>query len=141
MNAIPSPLDVDLLVIGYGRGGTTLAARLGRLTREQQAVERGHRILAAKKAGCADRRDATGEDRCGEAGQRGVVVGAYTSGRPGLRRKHGVLMLFLFDSPSAEERAGEMAARWRRRPTIRHSSRPVVNSHLGGSTTARVRAA
>jgi choline dehydrogenase-like flavoprotein len=49
MNAIPNPLDVDHLVIGYGRGGTTLAARLGRLRREQQAVERGHRILVAKK--------------------------------------------------------------------------------------------
>ena len=44
MSAAPSPLDVDLLVIGYGRGGKTLAARLGRLGRRVVLVEQSDRM-------------------------------------------------------------------------------------------------
>jgi probable pyridine nucleotide-disulfide oxidoreductase len=44
MNAVPSPLDVDLLIIGYGRGGKTLAARLGRLGRRVVLVEQSDRM-------------------------------------------------------------------------------------------------
>jgi pyruvate/2-oxoglutarate dehydrogenase complex dihydrolipoamide dehydrogenase (E3) component len=44
MSAAPGPLDVDLLVIGYGRGGKTLAARLGRLGRRVALVEQSDRM-------------------------------------------------------------------------------------------------
>ena len=44
MNAVPGLLDVDLLVLGYGRGGKTLAARLGRLGRRVVLVEQSDRM-------------------------------------------------------------------------------------------------
>jgi pyruvate/2-oxoglutarate dehydrogenase complex dihydrolipoamide dehydrogenase (E3) component len=58
MNAVPSPLDVDLLIIGYGRGGKTLAARLGRLGRRVVLVEQSDRMYGGTcvNVGCVPTR-------------------------------------------------------------------------------------